>query len=81
MAESIKIKTMAEPKVILTEEQILQAISAFEEVSRVLNSLNESFIRPEDISSLIKENKDAWDVVSKAWHEQIIEKESSETKS
>ena len=65
---------MTEPsKVTLTQDQINQAINAFEESSRVLNNLNETFIQPEDISNLQEEVRAAWKTLSQAQHKQIYQ--------
>ena len=65
---------MTEPsKVTLTQDQINQAINAFEEASRVLNNLNETFIQPEDITNLQEEVRAAWKTLSQAQHNQIYQ--------
>ena len=64
---------MENPKVTLTQDQINQAINAFEEASRVLNNLNENFITSEDISNLQEEVNDAWKTLSQTQHKQIYQ--------
>ena len=56
----------------LTQTQINEAINALEEASRVLNNINETIIKPEDISNLNEEVQSAWATLSKAQHEQTF---------
>jgi len=60
-------------KVTLTQDQINQAINAFEEANRVLSNLNQTFIQPEDISNLQEEVKDVWKTLSQEHHKQIYQ--------